>query len=237
MAGLTREKVVSTLVSVILLLAIIVIFGISSRYYVKYFRNPEELRVLVKSWGIWAPMGVMVLQLIQIVVAPLPGNVMSFASGYALGFWPMIVWLILGVLGGATVAFTIAKLSGRRLLRLFVPSEALAKFDALVLRRGIFYIFLLLLVPNPLGDWVYYLAGLTGIRYPIFLLLVLIARLPSNVIECGLGSKAINFGLREWLILAVVVVLFTVGYIFKQHRIEKWLARIAGGGDNLTSKS
>lgn len=236
MESLTRKKVVSILLSGFLLFGIVVIFIFFSRYFVRYFRNPEEIRLLVKSWGIWAPLGVIILQLIQIVVAPLPGNMMSFASGYALGFWPTIVWLILGVLGGATLAFIIAKVSGRRLLRLFVPSEALAKFDALVLKRGLCYIFLLLLVPNPLGDWVYYLAGLTGIGYPIFLLLVFIARLPSNVIECGLGAKAINFGLREWLILVVLAGLMVVGYFLKQRQIEQWLARVAGGGDNLTSR-
>lgn len=236
MESLTRKKVVSILLSGFLLFGIVVTFIFFSRYFVRYFRNPEEIRLLVKSWGIWAPLGVIILQLIQIVVAPLPGNMMSFASGYALGFWPTIVWLILGVLGGATLAFIIAKVSGRRLLRLFVPSEALAKFDALVLKRGLCYIFLLLLVPNPLGDWVYYLAGLTGIGYPIFLLLVFIARLPSNVIECGLGAKAINFGLREWLILVVLAVLMVVGYFLKQRQIEQWLARVAGGGDNLTSR-
>lgn len=236
MESFTRKKVVSILLSGFLLFGIVVIFIFFSRYFVRYFRNPEEIRLLVKSWGIWAPLGVIILQLIQIVVAPLPGNMMSFASGYALGFWPTIVWLILGVLGGATLAFIIAKVSGRRLLRLFVPSEALAKFDALLLKRGLCYIFLLLLVPNPLGDWVYYLAGLTGIGYPIFLLLVFIARLPSNVIECGLGAKAINFGLREWLILVVVAVLLVVGYFLKQRQIEQWLARVAGGGDNLTSR-
>lgn len=236
MESLTRKKVVSILLSGFLLFGIVVIFTFFSRYFVRYFRNPEEIRLLVKSWGIWAPLGVIILQSIQIVVAPLPGNMMSFASGYALGFWPTIVWLILGVVGGATLAFIIAKVSGRRLLRLFVPSEALAKFDALVLKRGLCYIFLLLLVPNPLGDWVYYLAGLTGIGYPIFLLLVFIARLPSNVIECGLGAKAINFGLREWLILVVLAVLMVVGYFLKQRQIEQWLARVAGGGDNLTSR-
>lgn len=236
MEALSPKKVVSILLSGFLLFGIVVIFIFSSRYFVRYFRNPEELRLLVKSWGIWAPLGVIILQLIQIVVAPLPGNVMSFVSGYALGFWPTIVWLILGVLGGATLAFTIAKLSGRRFLRLFISREAMFKFDSLVLKRGLFYIFLLLLVPNPLGDWVYYLAGLTGMGYYTFLLLVFIARMPSNVIECGLGAKAINFGLREWLIFAGVVVLMVVGYLLKQRRIEQWLVRVAGGGDNLTAR-
>ena len=53
----------------------------------------------------------------------------------------------------------------------FLAPDRLAKLDAKILRRGTFYIFLLLLFPNPIGDWVYYLAGLSTIPLPVFLLL------------------------------------------------------------------
>lgn len=191
------------------------------------FTSPLELRRLVHSFGVWAPLGTILLQLVQIVLAPLPGNLLAFAAGYALGFWPTIVWLMIGVLGGSTLAFLLSRALGRRLLKLFVPEPALIRFDRLVIERGTFYLFLLLLVPNPVGDWVYYLAGLTRIPLPFFLLLVLVARLPSNIIECGIGASAIRFGLREWLIFGLVVVLLTAGYLLNQHRIERLLLRLA----------
>jgi len=190
-------------------------------------QNPEELRQLVRSTGIWSPLAVISLQLLQIIFAPLPGNIMSFAAGYALGFWPTILYLMLGVLGGATVAFLIARLFGRRILQLFVPPDALRRFDQQVIQRGTFFLFLLLLVPNPLGDWIYYLAGITAIPFPLFLTLVLVARLPSNIIECGIGASAIRFGWREWLIFALLVAGLSALYFLNRNRIEKLLARIS----------
>jgi uncharacterized membrane protein YdjX (TVP38/TMEM64 family) len=190
------------------------------------FRHPEELRLLVKGWGAWAPVGIVLFQVLQVVVAPLPGNAMSFGAGYALGLWPTVVWLMVGVVLGATIDFLLIKLLGRRLLRYFLAPDRLAQLDTLVLHRGTFYIFLLLLVPNPIGDWVYYLAGLTPLPLPVFLGLVLIARLPSNVLECAVGASATHFGWREWTIVGLVAAI--LGLLYWQHRdrIESALDRL-----------
>jgi uncharacterized membrane protein YdjX (TVP38/TMEM64 family) len=191
------------------------------------FRHPEELRLLVRSWGAWAPAGIILLQVVQIAVAPLPGNAMSFAAGYALGLWPTVVWLMAGVMIGATLDFLLIKLLGRRLLKYFLPPDRLAKLDALILRRGTFYIFLLLLVPNPVGDWVYYLAGLTSLPLPVFLGLVFIARLPSNLLECGVGASATHFGWREWAVVGLVATILGLLYYQHRHRIEAALDRLS----------
>ncbi len=191
------------------------------------FRHPEELRLLMRSWGMWAPVGIVLLQLVQIVVAPLPGNAMSFAAGYALGVWPTIVWLVLGVVLGAAVDFLLTKLLGRTLLKYFLPPDRLARLDAVILRRGTFYIFLLLLVPNPVGDWVYYLAGMTSMPLPVFLCLVFIARLPSNLLECAVGASATHFGWREWALVGLVAAILGLVYYQNRHRIEAALDRIS----------
>ncbi len=212
----------------LMLIGLGVVFLFTKRYVWHYFRNPEELRLLLKGWGGWAPFGVLFLQLIQIVLAPLPGNVVAFVGGYALGFWPTVVWLMLGVLGGATVAFLLARILGRRLLKLFISPETVNHFDRVVLSRGIFYIFLLLLIPNPLGDWIYYLAGLTGMPLIFFLLLVFVARLPTNILECAVGSTATRFGVKEWISLAAVVIFLAFVYHLNRRRIEKLLEKLTG---------
>jgi len=226
-AKIVRNRIVTMVIVAIILAGLALFFVFAGKRWWHLFSSPEELRRFVQTWGAWAPLGTIFLQLVQIVFAPLPGNVMAFAAGYALGFWPTIAWLLIGVITGATLAFLIARFLGRRVLRLFVPNHTLVKFDSQVIQRGTFYIFLLLLVPNPIGDWVYYLAGLTGMPLPFFLLLVLVARLPSNVIECGVGASAIRFGIRGWIVFAVVVVIFTVLYFLNQRRIEKFLDRFA----------
>jgi uncharacterized membrane protein YdjX (TVP38/TMEM64 family) len=206
-------------------LATVLVFGGQSILH--YFRHPEELRQLVADWGPWAPVGIVLLQMVQIIVAPLPGNALSFAAGYALGVWPTIVWLMAGILLGATADFLVVRLLGRRILRRLVTAERLARLDAQVVRRGTFFIFLLLLVPNPVGDWVYYLAGLTAIPLPVFLGLVLAARLPSNLLESWVGATATRFGVREWAALGLVAVAMALVYYTYRERIQALLERLS----------
>jgi uncharacterized membrane protein YdjX (TVP38/TMEM64 family) len=217
-------------VTALLVLGVALLFAVGGRSLWHYFRHPAELRALVQNWGGWAPVGIVVFQMLQVVIAPLPGNVMSFVAGYALGLWPTIVWLMLGVLLGAAVDFLLARLLGRTLLRYLVPPQRMARLDSVILRRGTFYVFLLLLIPNPLGDWIYYLAGLTAIPLPLFLLLVLAARLPSNLLECALGSGATRFAWQHWVALAVLAALLTLVYFTNQRRIETWLDRLGTRG-------
>jgi len=219
---------------VLLTVAVAVLFAVAGRAVWHYFRSPTELRELVGRWGAWAPLGTVLFQMLQIIVAPLPGSVMSFACGYVMGFWPTVVWLMAGVALGATVDFLLARLLGRRLLRYLVPADKLARLDDVIIRRGAFYVFLLLLVPNPLGDWIYYLAGLTPLPLPLFLVFVLAARLPSNLLECGLGASATRFGFREWLLLGTIVAMVTLAYILNQRRIDVFLERVARRNENRT---
>jgi uncharacterized membrane protein YdjX (TVP38/TMEM64 family) len=224
--GRHRLGTTVTLVVIGLLLAgVVVLFVLAGDKIWRYFRNPAELRELVRGWGPGAPVGVILLQVLQVVIAPLPGNVVSFATGYALGFWPGIVWVMLGILIGATADFVLARLLGRRLMRYLMPADRMARLDSLIVRRGTFYLFLLLLIPNPVGDLTYYLAGLTAIPLPLYLALVLIGKLPSNVLECWLGSRAVAFGWREWGILAAVGVAIAAAYFANQRRISRQLER------------
>jgi uncharacterized membrane protein YdjX (TVP38/TMEM64 family) len=219
------HRVLGIVLPVLGVLVLVGLMVFAGRGVWQYFRNPAALRALVASWGVWAPVGIILFQAIQVIIAPLPGNLMSFACGYALGVWPSIVWLMVGILVGATIDFLVARLVGRSILRYFVPPDKLQRLDTTILKRGAFYIFLLLLVPNPLGDWVYYLAGMTRLPLPVFLLFVFIARLPSNLIESSLGAGATRFGWREWTILGLVVAILSLLYYVNQKRIDRLLER------------
>ncbi|MCX8014827.1 MAG: VTT domain-containing protein, partial [candidate division WOR-3 bacterium] len=99
-------------------------------------------------------------------------------------------------------------------------------FDNYIVRKGPFIIFLLLLIPfSPLGDVIYYLSGLTAIPFGFFLLMVIIARLPSNFVYSLLGAKAFSFTVREWLIFLVVLIILTLLFYRNRRRIERLILK------------
>jgi uncharacterized membrane protein YdjX (TVP38/TMEM64 family) len=197
------------------------------------FRNPDRIQELIRSKGIWAPLAFIVLQVIQIVVAPLPGSVVSVVAGFVFGFGKGLLLAMIGVVLGAGVAFLLSRWIGRRVLKLFVPEATMDRFDRFVVARGPFYVFLLLLLPNPVGDWLYYLAGLTALPFPFFLLLVLAGRIPSNVLEVfigvqvyKLGSRGYHLALWQWIAFGAAIAALAIAYFLNRKRIEALILRL-----------
>lgn len=198
----------------------------------RLFGNPERIQKLVGNWGIWAPLGFILLQMVQIVVAPLPGSVVALVAGYVFGMGRGLLLAMVGVMLGALAAFLLGRAIGRRLLRLFVAERTMDQFDEFVIRRGPFYVFLLLLVPNPIGDWLYYLAGLTALPLSLFMLFVLVARIPTNLLEvfigvqvARLGSAGYHLAWWQWAVFAAVIVGLAIAYFVNRKRIETLLLR------------
>ena len=72
----------------------------------------------------------------------------------------------------------------------------------------------------------YAILSLTVVRMlPVFLVLVAIGKLPSNVVECLLGSGATKFGWPQWVVTGVLVVAITALYFVFQKRIARLLER------------
>ncbi|MFO7638890.1 MAG: VTT domain-containing protein [bacterium] len=225
-----KGAVVSAVLTGLLVAAAITLLLLYGRQLWHLFRRPAELRALVAGWGAWAPLGIIGFQVLQILLAPLPGHPLSFAVGYAYGFWPGIAWLMVGIMLGATINFLLARILGRRLLRFFVSADRLAQLDRMVIRRGAFYVFLLILIPNPVGDLAYYIAGLTALPLPLFLTVVFLARLPTSLLECGLGSGATRFGWLEWLLLGAAALVAVLLYLRFRRRVTQLLERWSGVG-------
>ncbi len=187
--------------------------------------NPQEIRAFVSQFGLRAPLVFIALQVVQIIVAPLPGYIVELVAGYIFGAWHGTIYCMLGILIGSSLAFSIGRLFGRNLLQTFINKEKMQRFDDYVVHKGPFIIFLLLLF-SLLGDFTYYLAGLTPIPYLIFIFMVLIARLPTNIAYNLVGSKAFSLSLAQWLILIGILLLLAGLFYRFRHQIEKIIIRL-----------
>ncbi|MCX7785191.1 MAG: VTT domain-containing protein [candidate division WOR-3 bacterium] len=190
-----------------LVLLITFIIVIAFLLFTKYpilltvFTDQPKIRDFISQFGIKAPFILIGLQVLQIIFAPIPGHLIGFIAGYLFGVLKGTVFCLIGIFIGASITFWLSRFFGRRLLKLFISKENLEKFDLYVVRKGPFVIFTLLLIPfSPLGDIIYYLSGLTAIPYFVYVVLVIIARLPNNLVNNLIGAKAFNFTLKEWVI-------------------------------------
>lgn len=165
------------------------------------FVNPRELLAFIEEHRAYAAFVFIGLQVLQVVAAPVPGEVTGFAGGIVFGpFWG-IVYSTIGLTIGSWLAFMLARLLGRPLVERVVSPEIIRRYDYVMRHKGLFLAFLLFLIPGFPKDYLCYLLGLGHMRQRDFLLVSAAGRLLGTVLLTLGGSY-----FRE----ARYVALFTV---------------------------
>jgi uncharacterized membrane protein YdjX (TVP38/TMEM64 family) len=166
------------------------------------------------------------LQVAQVLVAPIPGEVTGFAGGVLFGPLRGVAYSTIGLSLGSWLAFTIARLLGRPLVERLVSRDIMNRYDYVMGHRGLLVAFLLFLLPGFPKDYLCYLLGLGHMRLWHFLAISTVGRLFGTVLITFAGAY---FQARRYMELSVVVglslllILFIMVY---RKRIDDWLRRM-----------
>lgn len=180
--------------------------------------NRDELIAAVKSWGIFGPLLYIFLQVVQTVVAPIPGQVVGSIGGFVFGGWG-ILWTSIGTLLGCYIVFKVSKRFGRQFLEKIFKPSAIARFDFIVnSRSAALVLFLIFLLPGFPDDIVCYIAGLTTLPIRKLMIILLLGRLPLIIVTNYLGS-GITTNLEGVIIVSIIAVLLLGLGIWQRERI------------------
>lgn len=192
-------------------------------------QDEAALEAYVVQLGWWGPPVLVGINVLQIVVAPIPGYAVYIVGGFLYGtLWGGILGTIGLVLGGGT-AMLLARRFGRPLVVRVVGVQTLARWEEVVHSDSMVMWGLLML--SPIGDSPYYLAGLSRVGLGRILLLAVMMRGPQAFIIAALGRGAFN--LTWWqiglltLLLALPILLFLRFGAWFTRRIRKNNARAA----------
>lgn len=186
--------------------------------------NRDELVRIMNNLGPWAPLFYILIQVVQVVVAPIPGQIVGGVGGFLFGHWG-ILWTTIGSIIGFWVVFCIARKFGRPLIEKIFKKPAVDKFDFIINAKGAaLIIFAIFLLPGFPDDLVCYVAGLTKLSMRKLLLISILGRFPTivltNYIGMGIGG---NIGLVVVLSLVVVVIIGLAAW--KREQIIAFLKR------------
>ncbi len=177
-----------------------------------FFTDEAQVRAIVAEAGIWGPIVYILLQAAQIVLAPVPGQFVTLAAGRLFGpVWGFIYSLV-GTALGASVTFWLGRLLGRPIIELLVGAEELARWERRWRPDRPVVWFAVLLLPVP--DAVFYLAGLTAIRWPAFLLAAVLGRAPGLFLAVAFGY--VLGELPWWVLVPAVVVPLALYWLFRK---------------------
>ncbi|MDD4079636.1 MAG: TVP38/TMEM64 family protein [Eubacteriales bacterium] len=222
--GKQKLKIILNIIALMLLIGVIVYLSI--RYTpqaAELFARRDELKDAVEKEGLYAIAAFICVQVFQVVVAAVPGELVQLAGGYLFGTFWGAVFLVSGVIIGSLVAFFAARLLGFRLVKTFVSAPKLAKLLRLVSgTKSELVIFTFFLLPGLPKDVLTYIAGLTPVNPWRFLALAILGRLPALVVSCYIGASLEQENLWAVVIVsALSAVLILGGWLYKDRILEK----------------
>lgn len=156
-------------------------------------RQPENqaaFEEFVGSLGVFGVLLMLGIQVLQIVVAVIPGEPIELIMGLMYGTWGGLALTLTGILTGSTIIYFCMKRFGTGFASKFVDTNGFKKFRFLnnPAKRDSF-IFLLFFIPGTPKDVLTYFAPLTGIPFGRFITIATLARIPSVVTSTLVGSS------------------------------------------------
>lgn len=212
-------------------LALLALFGLAlwqwGRPLLDFFRDQEQVRQWLAQFGPLAPLFSILVNAAQVVLAPVPGQVIGLANGYVFGVFWGTVYSLLGVTLGTALAMGLGRLLGRPVVERFVSPANLDRWDDLVSRRGPAFLFLIFLLPLLPDDIVAFAVGLSRISIPYVLILATVGRLPGLIASSWLGANATSLSPLGWALLGAGTLVLAVVVLRYRERLEQWLLVLA----------
>ena len=217
-----KQRILRIALTLTAVLAAAALSGYLARPLLQFLSEPERFRAWIGERGVWGVAAFMLLNMLQVFVAVIPGGPFSMAAGYAFGpLWgtliclaattaaSTLVLLIVRRWGGAAVRF----LSGK-------DPEELALFQKMERAEWVFL--LVFLIPGSPKDVLSYAAGLMKLPLPSWIVINLIGRIPGIALSV-LGGDRVMRG--DYLLAAGLTLLcgalYIAGMIIYKNYMEK----------------
>ena len=187
----------------------------------------EELRALIDEAGAFAGVVFFLLQMLTVIVAPIPSNVTMMAGALALGFWPSLLLGIAAIWAGSLIMFLLSRRLGQRAVQGFIDRTVMEKYLPVIEEKQDVFLFLTLLFPFFPDDMLCILAGLTSMPAGRFALIMLLARPWGLVFAALLGSGTLSLPPWGWAVLVAVLAAVFVLAMKYSRQIEERLFALA----------
>ena len=217
-----KQRILRIALTLAAVLAAAALSGYLARPLLQFLSEPERFRAWIGERGVWGVAAFMLLNMLQVFVAVIPGGPFSMAAGYAFGpLWGTLICLA-ATTAASTLVLLIVRRWGGAAVRFLAGKdpEELALFQK---RERAEWVFLLVfLIPGSPKDVLSYAAGLMKLQLPSWIVINLIGRIPGILLSV-LGGDRVMRG--DYLLAAGLTLLcgalYIAGMIIYKNYIEK----------------
>ena len=201
--------------SVTVLIAIMILGTVTlGPRLVETAKDPEQFREFIGDNG---PKSVLIfigIQFLQVVFAFIPGEFVEIGAGYAFGGVLGTVLCLVGSVLATLLIFGLTRLLGKKFTSIMIDRRDLKRLKFLNDDKKLVVLMALLyFIPGTPKDLITYFAGITKIKFGIFMIISTFCRIPSVVTSTFAGS---TFGDKKYIstiiIFGVTAILGIGGY-------------------------
>lgn len=208
------EQAKKTIAAASIVVFILLTFAIAwfvGRPMLQYVKEPEKFRAWVDSAGFMGRLYFIGIQILQVVVAIIPGEPVEIGAGYAFGAVEGTILCMLGTIIGSMAVYFFVRRFGIKAVEIFFPLEKIEKLKFLnTAKKRDALMFLLIFIPGTPKDLLGYVAPIVGITPQAWLFITSVARIPS-VVTSTVGGGALGGKNYVFAIIAFAVTLLISG--------------------------
>lgn len=195
----------------ILIMAILTI--LLGKPILDFMDDPAAVTAQLQSMGIWGPIIFMTLNIVQVLLALIPGGPFEVAAGALWGPFVGTLMCDIAMSIGGVITFLFVRKFGIKFIELFTTREKIESVRFLKTnKKSTSLLFLFFLLPGTPKDLMCYVVGLSDIKLSTWIVINLLGRLPAILLS-ALGGSAL--GEQKYGIFigafAVIIVLYFVG--------------------------
>jgi len=218
-----RKNLLKLIIILLEIIILALLINIIVHYNLLYFlKDIHKISSFIEQFGIIAPVVFILLQILQVVLFIIPGEVTGFIGGILFGAFWGTVYTTMGVVLGSYFAFFLARKFGRPFVEKMIGQKYLRKMDNFSETKITLIFFMIFLLPLFPDDIFCFLAGLTKMKTKTFLIIVSIGRFPGYLMLGILGGGLAASQLDFFVISSIIcIILLGIVFLFKK-KIEKY---------------
>lgn len=169
-----------------------------------WLADARAVRAFVSDHAFVSRLAMLGINIVQVLLAFLPGEPVELASGYAFGFWEGTALCLVASGLATSMIYWATRRWGWKLVGLFFDRSLFDRFSWLKSAKRLELIMLIVfLIPGTPKDFLTYFAGLTNMRFLPVVLIATFGRIPS-IVTSTITASAVGSG--NWPLVACTLV-------------------------------
>ena len=190
------------------------------------FSDLERIKSLILSSGGYGVLICVLIQILQVVILPVPAIIFHLAIASVYGWaWAFVICYLSTVLG-SVIAFSIGRIFGRGAVEWCVGKDTAKKYSNLLGKKGKIPFIIMQLLPFFPDDVLCMIAGLSNMTYRFFIFTIALTKPLYIFLACYFGRGNLipfkGWGIVFWIAVFVIIIAVVIVYLINQKKINDY---------------